>query len=123
MGINPNYNSTVHSGALFSYFGSGATTLAATCSYRADGATGVSCVKSFAFVEGHKFQTQVTAVVSGSLTKFTGTVKDLTANTAAVTIGSWKLPTSIGLLKVDPTGFTEWYRAEQVVPRCPTPEC
>jgi len=98
--------------AFFSYFGSGATNLASTCIVGADNGPGVSCKVPFTFAIGDHYETTVSSTANGSTTTWTGVLTDLTTQSIWI-IGSWTIPTSVGLLNPTPEGFTEWFGGAQ----------
>ncbi|MEU8489210.1 DUF3472 domain-containing protein [Streptomyces sp. NPDC048641] len=91
--------------AIFSVFGSGASTTHPNCRAGADGGDGVSCSVSYPWVAGRNYQLEV---INNGSDNWTGYVVD--ATTAVwTTIGNWTIPSGSGKLKPGGVGFVEYY--------------
>ncbi len=106
-GLQPRVNSggKERMNAVFSLFGSGASTTDANCHSGADSGDGVSCAKEFDAVYGHKYALKVARTATDT---WTGTATDTVTGTS-VHIGSYTVPAGSGNLQSSQGGFVEYY--------------
>src|ERR1035438_7997838 len=98
--------------ALFSFFGSGASSTSPNCKPGADGGPGEQCRVVYDWVIGRQYKFLATQTADdGTLETWTGTVTDTTTG-VQTTIGSWSIPRSEGLIGTQGLSFTEYYRSE-----------
>ncbi|UUN30804.1 DUF3472 domain-containing protein [Streptomyces sp. FIT100] len=93
--------------ALFSVFGSGASTTDPNCRAGADGGEGVSCSVRYPYQTGRQYRLKIQNV-GGS--KWEGIVYD-TVTATTTHIGSWTVSSSAGKLKPNGTMFMEAWQS------------